>query len=543
MISKNYSLQFLILGLVILSMSSCSETSTESEETAPNIIYIMADDLTTQAISAYENGIYDEIAPTPNMDRLAEEGMIFKNVMCTNAICGPSRAAILTGNYSHLNGFYKNHKGGQFDTTNWTFPQEFQKNGYQTALFGKWHLGTEPVGFDAFKYHTLNGQQGSYWNPTYNENGTEVEEEGYATNLTTDFALNWLDNKRDTETPFLLLLQYKAPHREWSPDSIYQNLWEDIEMPYPANFYDDYKGRELTAGNTEMTMDYLNRMDMKLSPPEGLSRPEWFKWMFYGVAPGQIVQPDGMTDEEGVKWRYQRYIKDYLACVKSVDDNIGRLLDYLETKGLSENTMIVLTSDQGFYLGEHNFFDKRFIYEESLRMPFIIRYPKKVKANSENRDVIANIDFAATFLEVAGIETEQDLQGRSFAAMLEDKKPDDWRQSMYYHYYEYPFWHHVQPHYGIRTQGYTLAHFYYDIDQWELYDLKKDPSQMNNVIEDPAYQNVIVQLKEELKALQETYQDNKSLDEYRIISDTDFGNINSGKQVDADIESSIKGEK
>lgn len=544
----NFKLFIPVLGLfVLLGVAACTVDADSKEgttkETPPNIIYIMADDLTTQAISAYENGIYDEVAPTPNMDKLAKEGMLFKNVMCTNAICGPSRAALLTGSYSHVNGYYKNHNGGLFDTTNWTFPQAFQQNGYQTSLFGKWHLGTEPVGFDEYKFHAAVGQQGHYWNPVYNHNGTEVQEEGYATNLTTNFALNWLKNQWAAEQPFLMLLQYKAPHRAWEPDSMYVDLWDDIEMPYPDNFNDDFQGRELTAGDTELTMEYLNRMDMKLTPPEGLEGPDLMRWQFYGIRKGEVVQPEGMTDEEGRKWRYQIYIKDYLACVKSVDDNIGRVLDYLDEAGLSENTMIVLTSDQGFYLGEHGFFDKRFIYEESLRMPFIVKYPNRVQPGSVNEDVIANIDFAETLLDVAGIQPDHDSQGKSFAAALDGQTPDGWRQSMYYHYYEFPFWHHVQPHYGIRTSKYTLAHFYYNIDQWELYDLEKDPAQMNNVIDDPAYAEIVVDLKEALKALQAEYQDTGSLDDFRVVSDTDYGRIRTNDQVIEDLNETLDGKE
>lgn len=525
-----------MLSAMLVFISCNQQERQHVADTPPNIIYIMADDLTTQAISAYENGIYDDIAPTPNMDRLAREGMLFQNVMCTNAICGPSRAAILTGDYSHINGYYKNERGGHFDNTNWTFPQEFQKNGYQTSLFGKWHLGTDPVGFDEYKFHAANGQQGKYWDPIYNHNGKEVAEKGYATNLTTDFALNWLANTRDQAKPFLMLLQYKAPHRAWEPDTPYVSLWDDVEMPYPNNFFDDYKGRELTAGDTEMTMDYLNRMDMKLTPPEDLTEEERIKWLFYGIRAGEQVQPEGMSKEEGQKWRYQIYIKDYLACVKSVDDNLGRLLDYLDQNKLSDNTMIVLTSDQGFYLGEHNFFDKRFIYEESLRMPFIVKYPKRVKAGTTNTDVIANVDFASTFLEVAGIKTDHQTQGRSFASALDGKIEGSWRQSMYYHYYEFPFWHHVQPHYGIRTQDYTLAHFYYSIDKWELYDLKKDPGQMNNVIDDPAYATVAAALKKELSGLQKDYSDAQTLEDFRKISDTDFGRIRTNHDMVNDLE-------
>ncbi len=490
----------------------------------PNIIYIMADDLTTQAISAY-GGIYKDIAPTPNIDRLANEGMLFQDVLCTNAICGPSRAAILTGNYSNKNGYYKNESGGKFDETQWTFPQEFQKNGYQTSLFGKWHLGTEPKGFDIFKYHNSAGQQGMYWNPVYNINGKDEKIKGYSTNISTDFALNWLDVERKKEAPFMMVLQYKAPHRPWEPDTKYEKLWEDIEMPYPATFNDDYKGRELTAGDTEMTMDYFSRRDMKFETPKQLKGKEKLAWEFYGAKPSEIVQPENMSIEDGKKWRYQTYIKDYLACVKSVDDNIGRVLQYLDNNGLTKNTIIVLTSDQGFYLGDHGFFDKRFIYEESLRMPFIVKYPKLVKAGSINKDIITNIDFAPTLLQLANINTKQPMQGESFEAILKGQTPKKWQQSMYYHYYEFPYWHHVQPHYGIRTQRYTLAHFYYNIDVWELYDLEKDPQQTNNIINDLQYANVIANLKLQLKELMKKYENNKSLADFRKITDIDFGSI------------------
>ena len=502
---------------------------------SPNIIYIMADDLTTQAISAY-GGIYKDIAPTPNIDRLASEGMLFQDVLCTNAICGPSRAAILTGNYSNLNGYYKNESGGKFDDSQWTFPQEFQKNGYQTSLFGKWHLGTEPRGFNVFKYHNSAGQQGHYWNPNFNENGKDVEEKGYATNLTTDFALNWLENERKKEDPFLMVLQYKAPHRPWDPDTKYENLWDDIEMPYPATFNDDYKGRELTAGNTEMTMDYFSRRDMKYETPKELKGKEKLTWKFYGAKPNEIVQPKDISGGDGKKWRYQNYIKDYLACVKSVDDNIGRVLNYLDRNELTDNTIVVLTSDQGFYLGDHGFFDKRFIYEESIRMPFIMRYPNVIKPRSINEDVITNIDFAPTLLDLTNISTNQKMQGKSFKPILKGNTPKDWKQAAYYHYYEFPYWHHVQPHYGIRTQKYTLAHFYYNIDVWELYDLENDPNQLNNIINDSQYINVISSLKKQLQGLMKTYENDKSLTDFRVITDTDFGSIVDKKDDETSVQ-------
>ena len=513
----------IILTSLVFVITSCNSDKKQPIK-KPNIIYIMADDLTTQAISAY-GGIYKDIAPTPNIDKVAKEGMLFQDVLVTNSICGPSRAAILTGNYSNLNGYYKNESGGKFDDSKWTFPQEFQKNGYKTALFGKWHLGTEPVGFDTFKYHNASGQQGNYWNPLYNDNGKNIKEKGYATNLSTDFALNWLGATEMTDKPFLMVLQYKAPHRPWHPDTKYEKLWDDIEMPYPSTFNDDYKGREKTAGDTEMTMEYFSRRDMKLERPKNLKRKERIQWDFYGAKAGEIVQPKGMTNEEGKKWRYQNYIKDYLACVKSVDDNVGRVLTYLKENNLEENTVIVVTSDQGFYLGDHGFFDKRFIYEESLRMPFMVKYPERIKAGSVNEDIITNIDFAPTLLELAGITTTQKMQGTSFVPVLEGNTPKDWQDAMYYHYYEFPFWHHVQPHYGIRTQKYTLAHFYYNIDVWELYDLEKDPNQMNNIYNDPNYTSTITELKAKLKNLMIKYENDKSLVDFRKITDTDFGRI------------------
>ena len=519
-----------LFAIVSFSSISCNngndkeKVKKEAENARPNIIYIMADDLTTQAITAY-NDRFKGIADTPNIDRLANEGMLFQDVLVTNAICGPSRAAILTGNYSHENGFYKNESGGKFDASQWTFPQEFQKAGYKTSLFGKWHLGSEPKGFDEYKYHASAGQQGHYWDPVYNENGKEVKEEGYATNLTTDFALNWLKGNAQAEKPFLMLLQYKAPHRPWEPDRKYEDLWEDQDLPYPSTFDDDYAGREKTAGDTDMTMDFFHRRDMKMEAPDSLKNGDKRRWELYGAARGQVVIPEGMSEEEARKWRYQTYIKDYLATIKSVDDNIGKVLDYLDENGLADNTMIVLTSDQGFYLGDHGFFDKRFIYEESLRMPFIVRYPKKVKAGSENTDLIANIDFAPTLLEVAGIDTQNEMQGESFAAALRGDELKNWREGVYYHYYEFPYWHHVQPHYGIRTDRYTLAHFYYNIDEWELYDNEKDPEQLKNIIDNPEYADVVKDLKSKLSNLMKKYQDDKSLEEFRAITDKDFGDI------------------
>lgn len=493
----------------------------------PNVIFILSDDHATNAISAYSD-FFKDIAPTPNIDRIADEGAILTNALCTNAICGPSRAAILTGKYSHVNGYYKNYKGGHFDGSQWTYPKAFQKEGYQTAMIGKWHLASTPEGFDYYKYHTDHGEQGVYWNPTYNENGVAKKEQGYATNITTNFALDWL-NKRDSEKPFCLLLQYKAPHREWSPDKKYEVLWENQDLPYPATFNDDYKSREKTAGDTHMTMDFLNRRDMKLPIPDSLSGKKLAKWLDYGNDPGEIVTPsDTLYGEALKKWKYQRYIKDYLATIKSVDDNIGRVLDYLKEKGLEENTIIIYASDQGFFLGEHGWFDKRFMYEEALRMPFVIRYPNGIAPKTVVKDIVSNIDMAPTVLEMAGIAIPKEVQGKSFYKNLSGKTPNNWRQSMYYHYYEYPFWHHVQPHYGIRNERYKLIHFYYDVDIWEFYDLEHDPSEVTNLIDSMKHLSIINKMKKELYKLKKEYGNTMTLEQLRAISDTDFGGLESG---------------
>ena len=507
---------------------TCSQNNPQKFE-RPNIIFILSDDHATNAISAY-NDRFKIFSTTPNIDRIASEGALLTNIFSTNAICGPSRASIITGKYSHINGYYKNYKGGYFDNSQWTYPKALKNAGYQTALVGKWHLASEPQGFDYYKYHIDHGEQGVYWDPTYNENGTPIKENGYATNITTDIALNWL-KQTDTKQPFCLLLQYKAPHREWSPDKKYENLWKDKTLPLPESFFDNYDGRKNTAGNTWMTMDYLNRRDMKMTAPDSLTEKQKRKWLDYGNNPDELVSPnDSMNGEQLKTWKYQNYIKDYLATVKSVDDNIGRVLDYLKHHNLEENTVVIYASDQGFFLGEHGWFDKRFMYEESMRMPFIIRYPNIIKPNTRIDDVVSNIDIAPTVLSLAGVEAPNEIQGRSFYAHLKGETPQDWRQSIYYHYYEYPFWHHVQPHYGIRTDRYKLIHFYYDVDIWEFYDLKNDPSELNNLIGSEEHAGLIEKLKQDLYALKTSYGNNLTLKELRKISDTDFGGLESDKK-------------
>lgn len=509
------SLGVILLFLLGISSDRCAQ----SEETErPNILYIMADDLAFQAISAY-GGLYKDIAPTPNIDRLAKEGMLFSNAFCTNSICGPSRAVILTGKYSHLNGFYKNEGGDPFDSTQVTFPKLLQSAGYATAVIGKWHLWSQPTGFDYFKYHIDNAEQGVYWNPTFNENGRSVSEKGYATTLTGDFAINWLDNLRDKSKPFCLLYQFKAPHRPWDPDSMNLDLFGSTEMPFPSTFDDNYATRELTAGKTMMTIEsYLSNRDLKLTPPPGLGGKELAKWNVQGVR-GEYVSPSDTLKGEALKrWKFQRYIKDYLSTVKSLDDNVGRILEYLDKHNLTKNTIVVFTSDQGFYLGEHGWYDKRFMYEESLRMPLIIRYPGKIKPGSKSDGMVVNIDYAPTLLSLAGVKVPEEMQGESFESLFTGRVPSGWRNSMYYHYYEYPKWHNVQPHYGIRTDRYKLIHFYYDIDVWEFYDLQSDPHELNNSYNNPKYKEVISNLKIQLADLQKKYKDTATLDEMREVT-------------------------
>nr|WP_320154032.1 sulfatase [uncultured Draconibacterium sp.] len=524
---KKYFIYIFSFVSIVVTIASCGKSKVD-DNPRPNIVFIFTDDHATQAISAY-GGIYKDIAPTPNIDKLADEGIMLTNMLCTNAICGPSRASILTGKYSHKNGYLKNYKGGRFDNDQWTYPKALQAAGYKTAMIGKWHLASEPKGFNYYKYHVSRGEQGYYWDPVYNENGDTITEEGYATNLTTNFALNWLDSQKKDE-PFCLLLQYKAPHRPWQPDSIYQNMYDNIEIPYPSTFNDKYEGRQVTAGNTEMTMDYLSREDLKMTPPDSLSEKQKGNWINFGIKRNENVIPKkGMNPTDVRKWKYQRYIKDYLATIKSVDDNIGRVLDYLKQHGLEDNTIVIYSSDQGFFLGDHGWFDKRFMYEQSLHMPFLLRYSGKIEKGIVCDDIITNIDIAPTILEMAGVPIPKEVQGRSFYSNLKGDTPEDWRQSMYYHYYEYPFWHHVQPHYGIRTKRYKLIHFYYDIDLWEFYDIENDPNEMVNLIDSKEYRSMIDSMKMELVQLMKKYGNDKSLDEFRLISDTDFGGLESDK--------------
>lgn len=512
------------IGMVCLILTTgCSpKTNTEEQEQTalkrPNIVYIMCDDLAYQAISAY-GGIVTDIAPTPNIDRIAKGGAIFDQNFCTNSICGPSRACILTGKMSHINGFFKNVDGGDFNTDQFTFPEAFQENGYQTAVVGKWHLGCVPQGFDYSKVLINHGGQGTYYHGQYVINGqdTVTEPKRHSTRVAQEDALAWL-NQRDKEKPFLLLYQFKAPHRPWRPDSLYQHLFADVEIPYPSTFNDDYEGRKAAADQLMMIESNLNRRDLKQIPPKGLTKKEEKQWLDTGNGNEFWTPHDTLQGEALKKWKYQTYVKDYLRCVHGVDKAVGAMLDYLESEGIAENTIVVFTSDQGFYLGEHGWFDKRFMYEESFKMPLLIKYPKVIAPGTRIDQLTANIDFAPTLMDFAGIPAHDAFQGESMKPYLTGVS-DQGREAIYYHYYEWPIWHRVQPHYGVRTDRYKLIHFYYNMDEWELYDLKSDPEELNNLYGKEEYQELVAILKKELKAQQEHYSDTISLEDMRKMTD------------------------
>jgi len=452
----------------------------QSQPQRPNILFIMTDDHAYQAISSYGS----RINQTPNLDRIANEGMRFNRSFCTNSICAPSRAVLLTGKYSHVNGQIDN--AVTFDGTQETFPKLLQRAGYQTAIIGKWHLKSDPTGFD---YWNILPDQGAYYNPDFIEMGERKNHLGYATDLITDFSLQWLE-RRDPNKPFCLLLHHKAPHRNWMPNSKHLNMYNDVEIPRPETFADDYRTRSEAARQQEMTIaNHMNlAYDLKVTAEGDETNLQGLELNFY-----RDLQR--MTAEQRQEW----------------DAAYGPQLEYFDKAGFAENTIVVYASDQGFYLGEHGWFDKRFMYEESLRMPLLIRYPKEIKKGAVNEDLVLNLDFAPTFLDYAGARIPKSMQGRSLRKILRGKTPKDWREAVYYHYYEYPAWHMVKRHYGIRTQRCKLIHFYYDIDAWEFYDLQTDPHELNNRYDEAAYQNTIQQLKAQLEKLREHYGDSDEL--------------------------------
>ena len=512
----NIKVSYLFYPIVFLLST---DLISAEKDNRPNILFILSDDHAKSAISAY-GGINAEIAPTPNIDKIAGDGAIFRNMICTNAISGPSRASLITGKYSTVNGFYQNEGGIVFDNTQQQLQTLLKDSGYTTSLFGKWHLNSLPVGFDHYMIHDKS-QQGVYWNPIFNTNGKTAREKGYATTLTADAALDWMEHIRDKGKPFCMMLNFKAPHGPWEADSCYLHLYENIEFPYPDTFFDDYSGREETLGKSMATIfAHLSRGDLKQNAPDSLTKAEKKRWFAYGRKEGEIWSPSpDLTGDALKKWKFQKYIKDYFRVVRSVDDQVGRVIDYLKSNGLYDNTVIIYMGDQGFFLGEHGIYDKRWMYEEAIQMPFLICFPKEIKKGIKIDKITLNIDIAPTILDYAGVGIPDDIQGKSLRRLLSNNgRLSNWRKCAYYQYFEYPKWHNVQPHYGIRTERYKLIHFYYDIDKWELYDLKRDPHEMNNLISDTSYKRIVEKLKNEISRLQIEYKDNISLEERRKLT-------------------------
>jgi arylsulfatase A-like enzyme len=515
-------LGILICGIILTPVFfSCGVKKVDNQkEKRPNILFIMSDDHAYQAISAYGYGLNN----TPNIDRLAQEGAIFNRGFVTNSICAPSRAVMLTGKHSFINGKIDNLT--TFDWNQDNFAKQLQKSGYQTALVGKIHIDGLPQGFD---YSNVVVGQGQYYNPDFIENGVKKQYHGYCTSITTDIALDWLKNKRDQDKPFLLLYHQKAPHRTWMPEKKYLDLFENKTFTPPANFFDNYEKRPAAAEN-EMgifkDMDVV--YDLKLLDDKGELQTKYRKAaqaMYDRMDATQKADWDahykpiiggfkaqGLKGKELALWKYQRYMKDYLSTVQSVDDGVGQILDYLDKNGLTENTIVVYTSDQGFYLGEHGWFDKRWMYEESFRTPLLVRYPQEIKPGKVVNQLVQNLDFAPTLLDYAGVEIPKDIQGLSFRKVVKGET-SKWRDAVYYTYYEFPGEHNVRRHYGIRTDRYKLIHFYQGMDQWELYDLKKDPSEMSNVYDDPKYKKVQTLMHKRLEELRTEYGDSDALNE------------------------------
>lgn len=491
---------FCLVGFIT---SSCNT----QEKSKPNIIWIFSDDHSYQTIGAY-GGRLQELNPTPNIDRLAAEGMRFDRCYVENSICAPSRATLLTGKMSHMHRKYNNGRILPFDHDQQQFQKILQNSGYQTAMVGKIHLNGQMQGFDYWE--VLMGQ-GSYVNPVLLSEKGEIQYDGYTTDIITDRSLEWLKTKRDKDKPFMLMVHNKAPHRAWIPSRKHMQMYEDIAIPEPENLHDDYASRTTAAHKQCMEilddMDYERDLKMRPTEVKGFisrgvddrfdERREKYKDVDLSI-----------KDEALTELKYQVYMKDYLRCIWSVDENVGRLMKYLKESGLDENTIVMYSSDQGFYMGEHGWFDKRFMYEESFRTPLIVRWPGTAKAGSVNTDLVQNIDFAETFLDICGTAAPEDMQGESLVPLLKGKTPKDWRTFLYYHYYE-AGGHCVPRHEGVSTKRYKLIRFYgHEIpngEEWEFYDLKEDASEMNNAYGDEQNSAKISELKEELKRLRSTY--------------------------------------
>ena len=514
--------------ILALFLGGALSAATHAQDTArerPNILFIFTDDHAQHAIGAY-GGALAALDPTPSIDRLASQGMLFRNSFCTNSICGPSRAVVQTGKHSWRNGFRAN--GDRFDGSQQTFPKLLRAAGYATAMIGKWHLQSDPQGFDA--WDVLPGQ-GDYYNPEFISADGRRRIEGYCTDIVTDLAIEWLEHGRDDDKPFLLMCQHKAPHRNWMPPLRHLSLHADREIPEPVTLFDRFEDNASPARHAEMGIDQNMNLvyDLFVDPDEdwdpqagtaldssgyhNLSRmtvDQRAAWDDAFAAENRAFREAPPEGKALVSWKYQRYMKNYLRCVRGVDDSVGRLLEYLETSGLAANTIVVYSSDQGFYLGDHGWYDKRWMYEPSLRMPLIVRWPGVTKPGAVDQHLVQNLDYAETFLAAAGVPIPADMQGESLVSLLRGDPAPEWRDSIYYHYFGYPDVHRVARHYGIRTDRYKLMRFY-QLDEWELYDLESDPDELHNRYADPAYREIQAGLAERLEALRTEYGDDSDV--------------------------------
>ena len=517
--------RFITLFMLLAGLLTAAHAKSER----PNILFVFTDDHAPHAIGAY-NGWLKSVNPTPVIDKLAREGMLFEKSFCSNSICGPSRAVILSGKHSHKNGFMNN--GNSFDWNQQIFPKILRKNGYQTAIYGKSHLKGKPQGFD--DWAVLPGQ-GLYYNPDLIFPDGRRRVDGYCTDVVTDLAVNWLKEKRDKSKPFMMMVQHKAPHRNWMPALRHLSLYDDIDIPEPPTLFDRWEDNAPPARHQELEID--RHMDLNYDlfvdltaefnqPPsqkrqdrsawynmKRMSKEQLTKWRASYGPKDEAFHKAKLKGKDLVRWKFQRYAKNYLRCVRGVDESIGRLQDTLKELGLAENTVVIYSSDQGFYIGDHGWYDKRWMYEESLMMPFIVKWPGVTKPGSRNKKLIQNLDYSETFLEMAGAPIPGDMQGHSLVPLLKGQTPDDWRKSIYYHYYEYPSVHMVPRHYGIRTQRYKLMHFYQFGEEWELYDLRNDPDELTNLYGKSEHAQLQNRMKKRLAKLQKDYEDDSDISE------------------------------
>ena len=522
---KLISLRTFLSALCILLV--CHKQSIADQK--PNIVFIFSDDHAPHAIGAY-NGWLKSVNPTPRIDELAKQGMLFEKSFCTNSICGPSRAVIMTGKHSHKNGFMNN--GNTFNWNQQTFPKILRKAGYTTALYGKSHLKGNPKGFDDWK--VLPGQ-GDYYNPDLITPKGRVRIDGHCTDVVTDLAVEWLKTGRDKTKPFMLMVQHKAPHRNWMPALRHLPLYDDIKIPEPTTLFDKWEDNAPPARYQELeidrhmdinydlfldlTADYEGTPSQKRQDRSAwrnmkkMTKDQLNSWRaFYGPR-DKAFHEANLSGKELVRWKFQRYAKNYLRCVRGVDDSVGKIQDTLKNLKLDDNTVVIYSSDQGFYIGDHGWYDKRWMYEESLMMPLIVKWPGVTKPDSRSVQMVQNLDYAQTFLEMAGAEIPSNMQGRSLVPILKNGKADDWRKSIYYHYYEYPSVHMIPRHYGIRTERYKLIHFYQFGNEWEMYDLKEDPDELTNIYGKADKKSLQKDLKEQLVAIRKFYDDNTDVSE------------------------------